>query len=125
MDYLNESSCPSLMEDLCCRTAAFCFLTRNYHTRMCKDLFLYWFEGIWMSFDSILNSANVERAYDGLLWTLRSLQELSSVLLLPNSMMEISSMSLSTLNEVSLSDTHTIVFSYDLVLGLGNKNGER
>ncbi|XP_019416969.1 PREDICTED: serine/threonine-protein kinase ATM isoform X2 [Lupinus angustifolius] len=80
-------------------TAAFCFLTRNYHTRMCKDLFLYWFEGIWMSFDSILNSANVERAYDGLLWTLRSLQELSSVLLLPNSVMEISSMSLSTLNE--------------------------
>ncbi|OIV96965.1 hypothetical protein TanjilG_00547 [Lupinus angustifolius] len=36
-------------------TAAFCFLTRNYHTRMCKDLFLYWFEGIWMSFDRKIN----------------------------------------------------------------------
>ncbi|GAU46419.1 hypothetical protein TSUD_134490, partial [Trifolium subterraneum] len=48
----------------------------------------------------ILNSANVDRAYDGLLWTLRSLQELSSALLLPNSMMKISSMPPSTLNEV-------------------------
>ncbi|XP_045816356.1 serine/threonine-protein kinase ATM isoform X4 [Trifolium pratense] len=79
--------------------AAFCYLTRNFHTRICKDLFLYWFEGIWMSFDRILNSANVDRAYDGLLWTLRSLQELSSALLLPNSMMKISSMPPSTLNE--------------------------
>ncbi|KAK7281904.1 hypothetical protein RIF29_10269 [Crotalaria pallida] len=80
-------------------TTAFCFLTRNYHTRICKDLFLYWFEGLWMSFGRILNSANLERAYDGLLWTLRSLQELSYVLLLPNSVMEISSISPSTLNE--------------------------
>ncbi|XP_061349623.1 serine/threonine-protein kinase ATM-like [Gastrolobium bilobum] len=74
-------------------SAAFCSLTRNYHTHICKDLFLYWFEGIWMSFDRILNSANIDCAYDGLLWTMRSLQELSSVLLLPNSMMEISSIS--------------------------------
>ncbi|KAH1111940.1 hypothetical protein GYH30_010343 [Glycine max] len=79
--------------------AAFCSLTRNYHTRICKDLFLYWFEGICMSFDRILNSANVDRIYDGLLWTLRSLQELSSVLLLPNLGTEISSMPSSTLNE--------------------------
>lgn len=99
----------------------------------------------------ILNSANVDRAYDGLLWTLRyatvnwhkgsfysillslvqfrffletytldtghpfnilnlclfnciqrSLQELSSALLLPNSMTKISSMPPSTLNEVLL-----------------------
>ncbi|KAL5191983.1 Serine/threonine-protein kinase ATM [Glycine soja] len=47
----------------------------------------------------ILNSANVDRIYDGLLWTLRSLQELSSVLLLPNLGTEISSMPSSTLNE--------------------------
>ncbi|KAG5035607.1 hypothetical protein JHK87_010517 [Glycine soja] len=90
------------MKDLCYRNAAFCSLTRNYHTRICKDLFLYWFEGICMSFDRILNSANVDRIYDGLLWTLRSLQELSSVLLLPNLGTEISSMPSSTLNEVSL-----------------------
>ncbi|RDX75631.1 Serine/threonine-protein kinase ATM, partial [Mucuna pruriens] len=50
--------------------AAFCFLTRNYHSRICKELFLYWFEGICMSFDRILNSANVDRTYNGLLWTL-------------------------------------------------------
>ncbi|KAL2340902.1 hypothetical protein Fmac_008842 [Flemingia macrophylla] len=80
-------------------SAAFCSLTRNYHTRICKDLFLYWFEGICMCFDRILNSANVDRTYDGLLWTLRSLQELSYVLLLPNSRMETSSMASSTLNE--------------------------
>ncbi|XP_057442948.1 serine/threonine-protein kinase ATM [Lotus japonicus] len=79
--------------------AAFCYLIRNYYSRIGKDLCLYWFEGICMSFDRVLNTANVDRAYDGLLWTLRSLQELSSVLLLPNSMMEISSMPSSTLNE--------------------------
>ncbi|KAI4336143.1 hypothetical protein L6164_014710 [Bauhinia variegata] len=79
--------------------AAFSYLTRNYHTRISKDLFLYWFEAIWMSFDRILNSANMERAYEGVLWTLRSLQELSFVLLLPNSKMEKLSMSLPSLNE--------------------------
>ncbi|KAK7350621.1 hypothetical protein VNO77_09440 [Canavalia gladiata] len=79
--------------------AAFCFLTQNYHTHICNDLFLYWFEGICMSFDRILNSANVDRTYDGLLWTLRSLQELSSILLLPNSMLETTSVPSSTLNE--------------------------
>ncbi|KAK7317181.1 hypothetical protein RJT34_01188 [Clitoria ternatea] len=80
-------------------SAAFCALARNYHTRICKDLFLYWFEGICTSFDRILNSANVDRIYDGLLWTLRSLHELSAVLFLPNSMMEISSMPSSTIKE--------------------------
>ncbi|XP_010663180.1 serine/threonine-protein kinase ATM isoform X4 [Vitis vinifera] len=63
--------------------AAFCCLTHNYHTRICKDLFVYWFEGICTSFERILNEANMEHAYDGLLWTLRSLQEFSSELLLP------------------------------------------
>ncbi|XP_050879903.1 serine/threonine-protein kinase ATM isoform X2 [Lathyrus oleraceus] len=89
----------ALMQGKWLWNAAFCYLTRNFHTRISKDLFLYWFEGIWMSFDRILNSANVDRAYDGLLWTLRSLQELSSALLLPISMMKISSMSPSSLNE--------------------------
>ncbi|KAK7323237.1 hypothetical protein VNO77_26702 [Canavalia gladiata] len=79
--------------------AAFCFLTQNYHTHICNDLFLYWFEGICMSFDRILNYANVDRTYDGLLWTLRSLQELSSILLLPNSISETTSVPSSTLNE--------------------------
>nr|XP_012571741.1 serine/threonine-protein kinase ATM isoform X3 [Cicer arietinum] len=89
----------ALMEGKWLWNAAFCYLTRNFHTRISKDLLIYWFEGIWMSFDRILNSANVDRAYDGLLWTLRSLQELSSALLLPNSMIEILSMPSSTLNE--------------------------
>ncbi|CAB4280796.1 unnamed protein product [Prunus armeniaca] len=61
--------------------ASFCFLTRKYHTRISKDIFIYWFEGICTSFQRILNDANMVHAYDGLLWTLRSLQELSSVLL--------------------------------------------
>ncbi|XP_034214644.1 serine/threonine-protein kinase ATM isoform X13 [Prunus dulcis] len=42
--------------------ASFCFLTHKYHTRISKDIFIYWFEGICTSFQ-------------------RSLQELSSVLL--------------------------------------------
>ncbi|XP_034214636.1 serine/threonine-protein kinase ATM isoform X5 [Prunus dulcis] len=61
--------------------ASFCFLTHKYHTRISKDIFIYWFEGICTSFQRILNDANMVHAYDGLLWTLRSLQELSSVLL--------------------------------------------
>ncbi|XP_027942226.1 serine/threonine-protein kinase ATM [Vigna unguiculata] len=79
--------------------AAFCSLIRNFHTRICKDMFLYWFEGICMSFERIMNSSNGDRIYDGLLWTLRSLLELSSVLLLPNSRMEISAVSSSAFNE--------------------------
>lgn len=64
--------------------ASFCCLTRKYFTRIGKDLFIYWFEGICTSFQRILNDANMGHSYDGLLWTLRSLQELSSVLLLPD-----------------------------------------
>ncbi|XP_059644264.1 serine/threonine-protein kinase ATM [Cornus florida] len=70
--------------------AAFCCLIRNYCTRISKDLFIYWFEGICASFERIINDANMEHAYDGLLWTLRCLQGLSSVLLLPSLRVEIS-----------------------------------
>ncbi|XVF54114.1 hypothetical protein PTKIN_Ptkin05aG0154900 [Pterospermum kingtungense] len=69
---------------------AFCYLIRNYHTRISKDLFAYWFEGICASFERILNDANAGHTYDGLLWTLRSLQELSSVVLLSDAQLEIS-----------------------------------
>uniref|UniRef100_A0A2P2JCU5 Serine/threonine-protein kinase ATM n=1 Tax=Rhizophora mucronata TaxID=61149 RepID=A0A2P2JCU5_RHIMU len=62
--------------------AAFCCLIRNYYSRMSKDLFLYWFEGISTSFERIVSDANMEHVYDGLLWTLRSLQELSTIFLL-------------------------------------------
>ncbi|KAM6570000.1 hypothetical protein CsatB_017985 [Cannabis sativa] len=64
--------------------AAFCCLTHNYKRRMSKDLFIYWFEGIISSFERIMNDANMGHSYEGLLWTLRSLQELSFVLLLPS-----------------------------------------
>ncbi|XP_011028561.1 PREDICTED: serine/threonine-protein kinase ATM [Populus euphratica] len=69
--------------------AAFCCLIRNYYNRMSKDLFVYWFEGISTSFERILSDANMGLAYDGLLWTLRSLQELSSVMLLSDAQSEI------------------------------------
>ncbi|XP_042498310.1 serine/threonine-protein kinase ATM isoform X2 [Macadamia integrifolia] len=60
---------------------AFCFLIRNYHYRISKDLVIYWFEGICESFERILNEGNTNHAYNGVLWVLRSLQELSFVLL--------------------------------------------
>ncbi|XP_062116266.1 serine/threonine-protein kinase ATM isoform X3 [Humulus lupulus] len=82
--------------------AAFCCLTHNYKRRMSKDLFIYWFEGIIASFERIMNDANMGHSYDGLLWTLRSLQELSFVLLLPDSEVAISSSS-SSLNEYNSS----------------------
>ncbi|GAB2269840.1 hypothetical protein Dimus_004758 [Dionaea muscipula] len=63
--------------------AAFCCLSRNYNKRMGKDLFVHWFDGISCNLDRILNGANKDHAYDGLLWTLRSLEELSSLLVLP------------------------------------------
>ncbi|KAI9381278.1 hypothetical protein POPTR_015G076650v4 [Populus trichocarpa] len=69
--------------------AAFCCLIRNYYNRMSKDLFVYWFEGISTSFERILSDANMGLAYDGLLWTLRSLQELSSFMLLSDAQSEI------------------------------------
>ncbi|KAJ4974544.1 hypothetical protein NE237_007718 [Protea cynaroides] len=59
---------------------AFCFLIRTYHFRISKDLLIYWFEGICESFERILNEGNTDHAYNGVLWVLRSLQELSFVL---------------------------------------------
>lgn len=69
--------------------AAFCCLTRKYFARIRRDLFIYWFEGIYTNFERNLNDANMEHMHDGLFWTLRSLQELSSVRLLPVSRLEI------------------------------------
>ncbi|XP_071734165.1 serine/threonine-protein kinase ATM [Rutidosis leptorrhynchoides] len=63
--------------------AAFCFLVRNYTSRIKRDHFIYWFEGLSTNFERIMNAAIMEHTYDGLLWTLRSLQGLSSVLLCP------------------------------------------
>ncbi|KAK9943183.1 hypothetical protein M0R45_008801 [Rubus argutus] len=89
--------------------ASFCCLTRKYFTRIGKDLFIYWFEGICTSFQRILNDANMGHSYDGLLWTLRSLQELSSVLLLPDPKLRKPSSS-SPLDEVGIGDPHCVVF---------------
>ncbi|KAK9995769.1 hypothetical protein SO802_020455 [Lithocarpus litseifolius] len=83
--------------------AAFCYLTHNYNNRISKNLLVYWFKGICSNFERILNDANMGHDYDGLLWTLRSLQELSSVLLLPDSKGWISSISSSTLSEFDCS----------------------
>ncbi|KAK1564596.1 hypothetical protein Q3G72_006661 [Acer saccharum] len=71
----------ALMEGKWLWNAVFCCLIHNYYSRISKDLFMYWFEGICTSFKRILNDANMRHTYDGLLWTLRSMQELSSVLL--------------------------------------------
>ncbi|KAH7550462.1 hypothetical protein JRO89_XS13G0195500 [Xanthoceras sorbifolium] len=76
-DHLKEA----LMKGKWLWNAAFCCLIRNYCSRISKDLFMYWFEGICTSFERILNDANMGHTYDGLLWNLRSMQELSSVLL--------------------------------------------
>ncbi|KAL5544201.1 hypothetical protein UlMin_007985 [Ulmus minor] len=92
----------SLMKGKWLWNAAFCRLTRNYNTRICKDLLIYWFNGICTSFERIMNDANTGHAYEGLLWTLRSLQELSSVLLLPDSTVE-TSLSSSALSELHCS----------------------
>ncbi|KAL2936045.1 Serine/threonine-protein kinase ATM, partial [Bienertia sinuspersici] len=61
--------------------AAFCHLCHSYRTRLPKDLFGYWFDGICSSLDRIVSDANVEHSYDGLLWTLRSLHHLFLLLL--------------------------------------------
>ncbi|KAK1363096.1 serine/threonine-protein kinase ATM, partial [Heracleum sosnowskyi] len=63
--------------------ATFCYILRNYHTRLSKDILISCFKGIYESFERIINDATKEHAYDDLLWTLRSLQSLSSVLLVP------------------------------------------
>lgn len=76
--------------------AAVCYIVSNYHTHISKDLFISWFEGICLNFERIINDATKEHAYDGLLWTLRSLQGLSSVLLPPASEESSSSLSFTT-----------------------------
>ncbi|XP_058227343.1 serine/threonine-protein kinase ATM isoform X4 [Rhododendron vialii] len=77
--------------EVCDRIAAFCCLSCNYGTRISKDLFAYWFDGICASFERIMNDATVSHTYDCLLWALRSLHQLSSVLLLSVPRMEASS----------------------------------
>ncbi|XP_048500072.1 serine/threonine-protein kinase ATM isoform X3 [Beta vulgaris subsp. vulgaris] len=61
--------------------AVFCHLCYSHQTRLSKDLFAYWFDGICSSLERILSDAVVEHAYDGLLWTLRSLHQLFLLLL--------------------------------------------
>lgn len=80
--------------------AAFCYLIHNYYDRMKKDLLIYWFEGICASFERIINDANMEHSYGGLLWTLRSLQGLSLMLLFPVPALQTSSEFSSTLSGV-------------------------
>ncbi|KAG5561198.1 hypothetical protein RHGRI_004278 [Rhododendron griersonianum] len=77
--------------EVCDRIAAFCCLSRNYGTRISKDLFVYWFDGFCVSFERIMNDATLSHTYDCLLWALRSLHQLSSVLLLLVPRMEASS----------------------------------
>ncbi|KAK9117160.1 hypothetical protein Sjap_016107 [Stephania japonica] len=52
-------------------SSTFCFLLRKHRFRICKDLIASWFEALCESFESILNDANTEHAYDGLLWVVR------------------------------------------------------
>ncbi|KAF8094951.1 hypothetical protein N665_0348s0034 [Sinapis alba] len=76
--------------------AAFGCLIRTYCTRINKDLLIYWFEAICTNFQRLLEDASMRRSYDGLLWTLRSLQGLSSGLLLPAATIDISKSSVSS-----------------------------
>ncbi|CAH2064912.1 unnamed protein product [Thlaspi arvense] len=76
--------------------AAFGCLVRTYCTRINKDLLIYWFEAICTNFQRLLEDASKRRSYDGLLWTLRSLQGLSSSLLLPDTTMDVSKSSVSS-----------------------------
>ncbi|XP_075107785.1 serine/threonine-protein kinase ATM isoform X5 [Nicotiana tabacum] len=80
--------------------AAFCYLIHNYYGRIKKDLLIYWFEGICASFERIINDANMEHSYEGLLWTLRSLQGLSLMLWFPVPALQTSSELSSTFNGV-------------------------
>ncbi|KAL3824832.1 hypothetical protein ACJIZ3_020861 [Penstemon smallii] len=77
----------------------FC-LIRNYSNRLKKDLFIYWFESISANFERIINNVNLEHAYDGFLWTLRSLLGLSSLLLFAASSAESSLKTSIPMNEV-------------------------
>ncbi|KAK9073522.1 hypothetical protein SSX86_007846 [Deinandra increscens subsp. villosa] len=63
--------------------ATFCFLVHSYSSRLKHDHLIFWFEGLSTNFERIMNAATTGHAYDDLLWTLRSLQGLSSVLLSP------------------------------------------
>ncbi|GLT47213.1 hypothetical protein SLA2020_209240 [Shorea laevis] len=83
----------ALMKGKCLWNAAFFHLIHKYYSRIGQDLLVYWFDAICGSFDRILNEANMGHAYDGLLWTLRSLQGLFSKMLVPESQEEISSRS--------------------------------
>ncbi|XP_022845090.1 serine/threonine-protein kinase ATM isoform X2 [Olea europaea var. sylvestris] len=79
--------------------AAFFFLIRKFSTGIKKGLLFCWFESISANFERIINDANMEHAYDGLLWTLRSLQGLTSLLLFPDTSAETVRKSSSTVNE--------------------------
>lgn len=89
----------------------------NFHIRS-RSLFLFsifhmpfWYIEIWIG--TIWTLVTILILYEpGYPCIYRSLQELSSVLLLPNSMMEISSMPSSTLNEVFLSFWHVFSLMY-------------
>ncbi|EOA23378.1 hypothetical protein CARUB_v10016554mg [Capsella rubella] len=76
--------------------AAFGCLVRTYCTRINKDLLIYWFEAICTNFQRLLEDASMRHSYDGLLWTLRSLQGLSSGLLLSDTTQDISKSSISS-----------------------------
>ncbi|KFK34114.1 hypothetical protein AALP_AA5G103600 [Arabis alpina] len=76
--------------------AAFGCLVRTYGTRINNDLLIYWFDAICTNFQRLLEDASMRRSYDGLLWTLRSLQGLASGLLLPDTTMDISKSSVSS-----------------------------
>ncbi|XP_047965261.1 serine/threonine-protein kinase ATM [Salvia hispanica] len=60
--------------------AAFCCLIYKYSDRVKRSLFSYWFGSISANFERIINNVSIEHSYDGLLWTLRSLLKLSSLL---------------------------------------------
>ncbi|GAB4845684.1 hypothetical protein Ancab_039087 [Ancistrocladus abbreviatus] len=94
--YINEG----LMRGKSLWHAAFCYLSHNYHKRIPKDLLAYWFDGICSSFERILNDANMEHSYDGLLWTLRSLEEVSSLLMPQVALGKISPMSTLSSNKI-------------------------
>ncbi|XP_074316262.1 serine/threonine-protein kinase ATM [Silene latifolia] len=75
--------------------AVLCYLCCNYKNRLPKDHFVCWFDGICSSFERILADANKGHNYDGLLWTLRSLHQLFSLLPPPVSAEKCSPKSLS------------------------------
>ncbi|VFQ85890.1 unnamed protein product [Cuscuta campestris] len=68
--------------------AALCYLIHNFSTCVKRDLYIYWLESIFANFERIVNDANIKHMHDGLLWTLRSLQGLSCLLLFPVSSAE-------------------------------------